>query len=804
MNNHCTPSPLIRRRRRRLLLSLLLLSLLVLLGALLLAVLLQRSLPQREGSLPLAGLAAPVAVHFDAAGVPHIKADNEADLYRALGFVHAQDRLFQMELMRRLAQGELAEILGAELLPVDRLFRTLRLGEQARAAAAREPRDTKAWRALQAYLQGINQFQASRPLPPEFTLLGITPRPFTAADTFSVVGYMAYSFAAALRSDPLFTHIRDQLGADYLTIFADALQLPPETPAAEAPAAASLTPADWQALQALARQSAVLPGPAFSRFAGSNAWALSGARTASGAVQLAGDPHIAFSVPQVWYSARLQAPGLDLHGEHHALVPFALLGHSQTFAWSLTMLQNDDLDLIAERPHPEDPQRVWHAGQWVALSRHCESIAVRDAPPVELCLRRSPNGPLINEALGEQAGPTPLALRWVLHEADNPILEAFYRLNRADSLDKARAAVSGIAAPGLNVVWAAAGGDIAWWSAAQLLQHPPGTDPAFILQAGTPAAQAPQPLPFARNPHEENPPRGYVLSANQRPAGAGPGYYNPADRQQRLEAALEARPQGWTPADSRALQQDTASAYAQRLLAPLADSLRAQVSAAERPLLEALLAWSGEHAADSRPALLFNQLRHALAEAALADELGESWFATLLSTRALDDALPRLAADANAPWWDDRRTPERETREQVLARAWSASLAHLQQLYGAPATWRWDRAHTLTFSHPLGRIAPLDRLLNIGPLPAHGGHEVPNNLSHALGPAPWPVQYGPSVRRVVELGPEATAWLAAPLGQSGVPLDRHYRDQVGAYLAGEYRTRVWTAPPASRVLWLRP
>lgn len=769
----------------------------LLLGALLLGLFWQRSLPQREGSLPLSGLRAPVAVRFDAEGVPHIQAEHETDLYRALGFVHAQDRLFQMELLRRLAQGELAEILGAELLPVDRLFRTLRLGEQASAAAAREPHDTPAWRALQAYLDGINQFQASRPLPPEFAVLGITPRPFTATDTFSVVGYMAYSFAAALRSEPLLTHVRDRLGSEYLAIFSEALN--------RAPAASGrLQEADWSALEALAQQVAALPGPAFSRFAGSNAWALSGARTASGAPQLAGDPHIAFSVPQVWYSARLEAPGLDLYGEHHALVPFALLGHSAAFAWSLTMLQNDDMDLIAEQVDPQDAQRIWHDGQWVTLSQRCESIAVRDAAPVELCLRRSPNGPLINEALGEQAGPTPLALRWVLYEAYNPILDAFYQLNRADSLAKARAAVAGIAAPGLNVVWAGAGGDIAWWSAARLLRHPPGVDPAFILQGGSADAQAPQPRPFAENPQEENPPRGYVLSANQRPAGGGPGYYNPVDRQQRLQAALDARPHGWTPADSRALQLDTASAYPARLLAPLAAELRAEVGEAERALLEELLAWSGAHELDSRPAVLFNQLRYELARAALADELGEGWFAALLQTRALDEALPALAARHDSPWWDDRATPAREDRAAILARAWQASLAHLRALYGAPDTWRWGRAHTLTFGHPLGRLAPLDRLLNVGPLEAPGSHEVPNNLSQALGPAPWPVQYGPSVRRVIELGAAPTAWRAAPLGQSGVPLDRHYADQARAYLAGEYRERPWAAQPDGRVLWLRP
>ncbi|THG81407.1 penicillin acylase family protein, partial [Pseudomonas sp. A-1] len=196
--------------------------------------------PQRAGELALPGLAAPVAVRFDAQGVPHVRAQNEADLYRALGYLHAQERLFQMELLRRLARGELAEVLGAGLVDTDRLFRTLRLGERAAAMAAAEDKTAPAWQALQAYLAGINHYQASRALPLEFDLLGIRPRPFSAEDSFAVIGYMAYSFAAALRSEPLLTHIRDRLGAGYLDIFGLA--------GAAAGPAPALAGADWRGL----------------------------------------------------------------------------------------------------------------------------------------------------------------------------------------------------------------------------------------------------------------------------------------------------------------------------------------------------------------------------------------------------------------------------------------------------------------------------------------------------------------------------------------------------------------------------
>lgn len=796
--SNAQPSPP-RRRLRRVLAAL---SGLLVLGATGGSFYLNEQRPQRAGELALPGLAAPVAVRFDAQGVPHVRAQNEADLYRALGYLHAQERLFQMELLRRLARGELAEVLGAGLVDTDRLFRTLRLGERAAAMAAAEDKTAPAWQALQAYLAGINHYQASRALPLEFDLLGIRPRPFSAEDSFAVIGYMAYSFAAALRSEPLLTHIRDRLGAGYLDIFGLA--------GAAAGPAPVLAGADWRGLHALAQLADAAPGRGLSQFEGSNAWALSGARTASGKPLLAGDPHIRFSVPQVWYSAHLSAPGFELYGQHHALIPFALLGHNREFGWSLTMFQNDDLDLIAERVDPAHPGQVRFQGRWVDLENRREVIRVKDGADVELTLQRSPHGPIVNAALGELAGPTPIALRWVFHEAHNPILGAFHRLNRAASLAEARAAAAGIAAPGLNIVWASASGDIAWWAAGRLLERPAGAHAAFVLDGGSAQAAAPRYLSFAANPHEENPARGYVLSANQAPAGfAVPGYYNPDGRYRRLRERLDAPGVRWDVDNSQALQLDGGSDLAQRLLAPLLGELRAALHGEELALLEELAAWDGEHRLDSRPAVLFNQLLYQLAREAMADELGGDFFAALLGTRRVTPALVALAADPGSPWWDDRATPEREGRAQIAARAWRAGLAHLRGVLGAdPAQWQWGRAHTLTFAHPLGRVAPLDRLLNVGEFAAPGSHEVPNNLAHKFGPAPWPVEYGPSIRRLVDFAAPQQGLASAPLGQSGVPFDDHYADQAQDYLAGAYRPMALDAEEIAAqtrgVLWLRP
>lgn len=741
--------------------------------------------PQRDGELALSGLQAPVEVRYDDRGVPHIRAEHEADLYRALGYLQAQDRLFQLELLRRLARGELAAVLGPQLVDTDRLFRTLRISEHADRHARTLDPQSPAVQALDAYLDGVNQFQASRPAPLEFDLLGIEPRPFVRADALAAAGYMAYTFAAALRTEPVLTYVRDELGADYLRIFDLAWQ--PDG-AVRTPLAAR----DWQALGALAHVSHQgLAEAGLPQFEGSNAWVVSGSRTVSGKPLLAGDPHIRFALPAVWYEAHLSMPGFELYGHHQALSPFASLGHNRDFGWSLTMFQNDDMDLVAERLNPDNPDQVWHQGRWVDLIREQAVIEVKGAEPVTLELRRSPHGPIINDALSTPPGTTPIALWWAFLETENPILEAFYRLNRSDTLAKAREAASHIHAPGLNVVWASASGDIGWWAAGRLPQRPAGVQPSFILDASRGEADKPGYLPFSANPQEENPPRGYILSANYQPVsptGAPiPGYYNLADRGQRLNDRLADPQARWDLTNSQALQLETATDYPRRVLDPLLDELRAVAAPQEQALVEALAAWDGDHSVDSVPATLFNELVYRIAESALADELGLPFFNALISFRAFDSALPRLTADAASPWWDDVATPAHEDRRATLAKAWRAGLAHLTEQFGADTSaWQWGRAHRLTHTHALGRQAPLDRPLNVGPFAAPGGHEVPNNLSHAVGPAPWPVVYGPSTRRLIDFADPEHSLGINPVGQSGVPFDTHFADQAERYIAGDY------------------
>ncbi|MEA5670016.1 penicillin acylase family protein [Pseudomonas sp. MH2] len=758
--------------------------------------------PQREGEVAITGLSAPVSVRYDERGVPHLQAQNEPDLYRALGYVHAQDRLFQMELVRRLARGELAEVLGSKLVPTDTLFRSLRIREQAARMVERLDHQSPSWIALQAYLDGVNSWQASHPKPVEFDVLGIPERPFTAEDTLSIAGYLAYSFAAAFRTEPALTYIRDQLGPEYLKIF----DLDWQPDGALRPALAA---GDWRTLEGLAQLSHQALGDAgIPQFEGSNAWAVAGSHTRSGSPLLAGDPHIGFAVPAVWYEAELSAPGFNLYGYFQALNPFALLGHNRDFGWSLTMFQNDDVDLIAEKTNPADANQVMVDGQWRALETTEQQIAVKGEAPVTINLRRSPHGPIVNDVLGETAGQTPIAMWWAFLETENPILDAFYQVNRADTLGKMREAAAKIQAPGLNLVWANARGDIGWWASAQLPIRPDGVNPAFILDGSTHQAEKLGFYPFSANPQQENPPSGYIVSANYQPPAAIPipGYYNLPDRGRQLDRRLADPQVKWDVQNSQALQLDTSTDYGPRTLAPLLNTLRAIAEGDEqKELVEQLAAWRGDYPLDSTSATLFNQFLYELAFAALHDELGDTWFQVLISTRAIDAALPRLAADADSPWWNLRGGHDRTDRTAIVRQAWQRSLAHLRELYGNdPADWQWGKAHTLTHNHPLGQQKPLNLLFNVGPFAAPGTHEVPNNLSAKIGPAPWPVNYGPSTRRLIDFADAGQALTINPVGQSGVPFDRHYSDQAEDYVQGRYHKAQMGVIPARSTLRLVP
>lgn len=747
----------------------------------------------RSGQLTLPGLTAPVAVRFDAFAIPHIYAKTEADAYRTLGYLHAQDRLFQMELLRRLAKGELAEILGPKLKSTDIFFRTLRLKQFGKEYVEKTDTTTPAFRVSQAYLDGINHYIRTGPAPVEFDLLGIPKNDFRLADVVSIAGYMAYSFAAGFKTDPVLTFIRDALGPGYL---ADMGYGPSDKPPLKLLTGTHDSLARVAALVAdiETRHSPV------GFFEGSNAWALRGEKTRSGRPILSGDPHISHANPSVWYEAHLVAPGFNFYGHFLAGVPMALLGYNQNIAWTLTMFQNDDVDFFVERPNPDHPDQVWSNGRWTDLSIEQETIKIKGQDDLVITLRRSRHGPIINDALellGEEKRP--VAVSWGFHDFTNDMVNGLYDLSHTQTVFQAPGAIEKIHAPGLNFVMADAAGNIGWWAAAKLPLRPDHVDPNFIQDGSDPANDYTGTWPFAANPQFINPASGCIVSANHQPQDFGngtvPGYYNIENRARRIQALLDQKPGGWTPEDMKSIQLDTASAYYEAIKNQQVDLLRKIPAVLQDRVSRAAFAqletWDGLHRLETKGAAVFYTFYYYLIKAVYQDELGEERFKAFLRTRLPDRSVPRLLDNGLSPWWDDTATPQKESREEILSLAWFQALGALRQAGGDdPQNWIWGDLHTVEYVHALGRKKPLDKLFNIGSFKCEGSRDVPNYQGFRIAPPPFKVYIGPSTRRIFDFGDPDHSLGITPTGQNGYFLDPHFDDQAGMYMSGQYRTQL--------------
>ena len=369
-----------------------------------------------------------MVTHFDRWGIPHIYAENESDMYHALGYLHAQDRLFQMEILRRLGRGELAAIVGKKALPVDKLHRTMRISQHAKKLAKNMKASHPATLAAQAYIDGLNTFIEKGPTPLEFRILGIPKRAFSIEDSFVIAGIMALRFSKALRTDPVLTYVRDQLGPEYLR---DLGFRGLKTVAREKQLSDELTSSESFLQLIEAQLAATAFSDTIAQFDGSNAWVLSGKITKSGKPILASDPHVAFASPSVWYEANLNCPGFHLYGHHIAGIPTALLGHNEDMGWALTMLQNKDIRFYAEKTNPNNPSQVWHEDRWQEISETEEIINVRNGESVPIKIKMVGTRVVINSALPTlKEHPAIVSVDWSFGRNDNHLLEAFYELPR--------------------------------------------------------------------------------------------------------------------------------------------------------------------------------------------------------------------------------------------------------------------------------------------------------------------------------------------------------------------------------------
>ena len=753
---------------------------------------------QRSGQLELSGLTQPVTVYYDAWGVPHIDAQNDADAYRALGYLHAQDRLFQMDLLRRIGAGRLAEIFGQDSFQTDRFFRTLGISRFARQYAEQLESQPDAPHVIliRAYQDGINQYIDSGKVPLEYRLLLTSPDYFTLADIAHVMGYMAYSFAEAFKTDALVDHVRGTLGERHMRDLVPGW--PKNRPAPVSPPGqmSALAPM----LEQLAQVERHLPA---GQFLGSNAWAVNGSRSQSGKPMLANDPHIGFAVPAVWYEAHIRTPAHEVYGHFLAGLPFALLGHTRHHSWGLTMLMNDEVDFYRERVNPNDPLQVWDRGRWQPLQRHEEVIRIRGQEDRLVRMYSSRRGPIINDQPGgpqSDGDRRPVSLFWTFLDPQSDSTEAFYGFSRAQSIGEFEEAAAKHWSPGLNVIYADVEDNIAKWSIGRIKRWP-DSNYSFALLSG--AAERDEFMgyqPFSANPREINPRSGRVWSANNPPPTDNPrrmlrGYYAPPDRAERIAELLDVdRPLNLL--DFKAMQMDDRRPRAQAMIADVLPLLRPELldeglRAPATHAAQLLSQWDGSFHRDSIGATIFQRWEDNLMRALFADELGQH-YDFFRNTNMAHKTLEQLFWTPASPWWDNREQPTRDGRQATVEYAWVRTIESLTNELGPdPGQWRWSRLASLQHKHPLDGKLPFSDRLNSAPVAVDGSRETLNNMRFALDADRYRVESGPSTRRLIDLADIEAALGINPLGQSGNPLDRHYDDQAEAFNEGRYRAELF-------------
>jgi len=575
--------------------------------------------PTYDGELKLENLQKEVQVFYDDYGVPHIYAQNELDARRALGYAHAQDRLWQMELIRRIAAGRLSEVFGEKLIRNDKFFSSLGIEEAAEKTIANLDTNSKAYKLAMAYLDGVNQFIKNGPTPIEFYLVGIEKEAYTIKDVYNVIGYMGFSFAIAHKTEPVLTEIKEKLGADYLK----ELNIPIENQTLIKNEKNSIL--ESRLAEAVNEVYEALP---ISPFIGSNSWVLGSEKTKNGKVIFANDPHIGFSQPSVWYESHIVTPDYEMYGYNLALTPFPLLGHNRNYAYGLTMFANDDVDFYFEENNPENDTEYMTPLGAKTYKIIKKNIKVKDGETVSYDLRISQHGPIVNDMIEQIDDERPIAMDWVYTNFDNKMLDVTYQMSHSKTLTEFKEAVKMIHAPGLNVMYGDAKNNIAWFASAKLHKFKNNVNSKLILN-GNSSDDEKEYLDFEENPQAINPSWNYVYSANNQPDSiAGmlyPGYYQPHDRATRIVNLLEAK-NDFTKQDVMAMINDVTSATTTAIIKDVLIAIEGvDFSDKEGMALDILKTWDGNYKLESVEPTIYNRFMYEFLANTYKDELGKTF-----------------------------------------------------------------------------------------------------------------------------------------------------------------------------------
>ncbi|MGD8948459.1 MAG: penicillin acylase family protein [Desulfobacterales bacterium] len=743
---------------------------------------LRSTLPDYNGEMTIPALKDNVEIIRDSYGMPHIYAQTDEDAYFALGYCMAQDRLFQMDLVRRAARGRLAEILGSDLIPIDKFFRTISAGKSVEDIAAAYPYETLV--AMKAYAEGVNYFIENHkgPLPIEFIILGYDPEPWQTSDGAAVHYYMAWDLNTAFSIEMLYAAVIDKVGGKMAQdIFPDYAEGYP-----------TIVPQGISALGFLKSLNLARKFLGTEGGGASNSWVISGKTAANGAPILANDPHLGHGSPGIWYEAHLVTPSMNVSGSILPGLPFVIMGANEYVAWGWTNVMADDADFYIEKLNPTNPNQYEFMGRWEDMIAKEEVINVKGAEAVKFKIKLTRHGPIIDD-VNKLKAPigTSLSMRWTAYDTLQAL--PFFYLNTARSIGDIEEAVEHFKCPGQNLVYADYEGNIGFWAAVGIPIRD-GFNGAVPVPGWDGKHEWKGYVPTAKQPHMRNPSQGWIATANNKHVGDDypypiSHYYATPDRFVRIQEMLTSKKK-YDVKDFESMQADFYMVLAKEWIPMMLTSLSDDnLSEKEKQALSTLENWDFVASAGGVAATVFHTTLNEMVNHTLKKRLGDELYESYIKTSFVAfNAMRNLMAQEQSPWFDDPDTPEAETIDDIIFKSFKAAVAYLTETLGPNVDdWKWGELHTLTIYHPFGKSSSLmGYFMNIGPFPIGGSFGTVNPQPYRLS-KPWEVHHGASLRYIFDFSNMKNSRRVIPAGISGNFMSPHYDDQTEMWRTGKYR-----------------
>ena len=729
----------------------------------------------------LHGVSEPVKVVYDKNFVPHVFAANEDDLYFTQGYLVARDRLWQMEFYTLVSSGRLTEVVGETAFEYDRYNRRLGMSRAAEEIVENQKKDEQTWRILTAYSAGVNAFISQlsyKKLPVEYKILGYEPEEWTPLKTILMLMNMRQTLNGA-SNDFRLTNVLSQYGPETVN------DLFPDYPSVESPIIPAGTPWNFRPepvktpeitlpplQKELLEAYIARPDPGI----GSNNWAISGQKSATGLPILANDPHLGLSLPSIWYQMQLSAPGVNVYGVALPGCPGIIIGFNKDVAWGVTNVGSDVMDFYSIRFKDDTKKEYWHDNQWKPTHTYIEEFRFKNGKTVYDTLVYTHHGPVVyNEDKKENFGknaPAGHAMRWIAHYAGGSDLATFIALNKARNYDDYRKALSYYAAPAQNFVFASNENDIAITVNGKLPLKWKNQG-KFILDGSNPDHDWQGFIPFEQNPTVKNPVRGFVSSANQFSTDPTYPYYlgwhfAPAYRGRRINDRLT-RMTGATADSLRELQNDNYNLMAERTLPALIPALEKYATPDILEAIKLLKSWDLENTATSVAASIFETWVPELAHWIWEDEFSGNRMYPLN-----DRTAQLITKEQNAPWFDNVLTADTvETFDYIVVGSFKAALDSLTRHHGSMSSWEWYKVKNTGINHLVPAFTSFSRTT----IKNGGGAQIVNATT---------TRTGPSWRMVVELDKEwPRAYGLYPGGQSGRPSSKYYDNMIDDWAEGK-------------------